>query len=99
MIGTGFNMCKIIEFRLKQRPSREHALQWLSQHIEKFPNMDVFMDDSLPVFHLWMFMRVNGIVYFADCCHKGITQDDLDDFRKLEETYNDFHYGDGGSAH
>jgi len=66
----------IIEFRLNYLPPREQAKHWLSENLMEFPAMK---EDIGPnIFHGWRFIRsVDGIVYFANCIDRGITEQEI----------------------
>lgn len=71
-------MSNVLLFRLKKKPTRDQAKQWLLQNYSSFP---VLGDDIGPmVFHGWRFVRgLDGIIYFADCISPGITYNELSD--------------------
>ena len=61
-------MGKIIQFRLKSRPSRQQALQWLFHNYYKFPSLDGDKISSDEIFHGWKFIKgIDNVVYFANC--------------------------------
>lgn len=75
-------MRRIIQFHLRERPSRQQALQWLSQNYDKFPSLtnDKFASDR--IFHGWRFvLGLDNIVYFANCINAGIREEELIKFR------------------
>lgn len=74
-------MRNVIEFRLRENPKRHHVIQWLSQHVGKFPEMSGV---GPKLFYRWGFIRASdGIIYFADCIHPGITEQEMNDFKSL----------------
>jgi len=79
---------KIIVLNLKNRPTRKQAIQWLSQNFKSFPKIqNGLMSDA--IFHNWKFIKAtDGVVYFADCIHPGITQGDLSEFVSVVDDYN-----------
>ena len=75
-------MGKIIQFRLKSRPSRQQALQWLFHNYYKFPSLDGDKISSDEIFHGWKFIKgIDNVVYFANCIDSGITEYDLIEFK------------------
>ena len=71
-------MGKIIQFRLNYNPSRQQALQWLSQHYVGFPNFGRTSVYSVEIFHGWRFVSgLDNIVYFANGIDPGITVEEL----------------------
>jgi len=75
-------MGKIIQFRLNYNPSRQQALQWLSQHYIGFPNSGVTSVYSVEIFHGWRFVSgLDNIVYFANCIDAGIGEEELMKFQ------------------
>ncbi len=78
-------MNNIVEFRLKDKPKRNHVIQWLTVNFKTFPKV---RKNSVGVnlFHGWRFIKASdGVLYFANCIHPGITQQEVDDFVKLSE--------------
>lgn len=72
---------QILEFRLKERPSRLQAMRWLVANGILYPN-EILGEIGPSLFHGWRFIRsTDGVVYFADCIHEGITETDLQQFR------------------
>lgn len=72
-------MSRVLAFRLRKPPERHHVLQGLTQHVGKFPD-----NDSREIFHGWRFIRgSDGVMYFADCVHPGITEAELKAFAAL----------------
>lgn len=72
---------QILEFRVKERPSRLQAMRWLAAN-------NILYQKEIPgeigpsLFHGWRFIRsTDGVVYFADCIHPGIAEDDLQQFK------------------
>lgn len=73
-------MAKIIKFRLNYSPSKRQVLQWLSKNYDLFPSVEIATDR---IFHNWRFVRgVDNIVYFANCIDRGITENDLIEFKR-----------------
>jgi len=71
-------MAKIIQFHLRNKPSRQQALQWLSQNYEKFPLLTNDKFASERIFHGWRFvLGLDNIVYFANCIDPGITETEM----------------------
>lgn len=79
-------MAEIITFPRLRNKSRTQALRWLSGNYPNgFPAMKSDFSDEQ--FHGWRFIRaIDGIVYFADCIHGGITEEELFDY--LQEVVN-----------
>ena len=68
---------KVINFQLKNRPTRDHALNWLLSNISSFPNMDKSQIGE-DLFHGWRFIKsTDKSVYFANCIDRGISENDF----------------------
>lgn len=68
---------KILAFKPKQRPSRSQAIGWLTANNIDFPS-SIPHDIEPELFYGWRFIEAtDGIIYFADCINRGITEDDL----------------------
>ncbi len=65
-------MGKVLGFRLRTRPTRDQAKQWLVANVAAFP--EALPGDVGPsLFHGWRFVRsTDGDVYFANCVERGI---------------------------
>jgi len=66
------------------RPSRERALAWLAQSGRQFPaaeDLENGVGDE--VFHGWRFVHssTDGLVYFANCIDRGISESEFIDRR------------------
>jgi hypothetical protein len=73
----------LLQFRIKQKPSRDHVKQWLSVNTDGFP-VDVPNDIGQPLFHGWRFIRgLDGIVYFANCIDRGITEAEVKKYAEV----------------
>lgn len=67
----------ILQFRLKAKPSRDNAKNWLSNNLTEWPN-SMINDIGDNIFHGWRFIRsTDGIVYFANCIDMGIREEDI----------------------
>lgn len=67
----------VFRFRPKTKPTRAHAKRWLSQHFDKFPH-DMDNEIGPELFHGWRFVRgTDGVLYFANCVDRGITEDEV----------------------
>lgn len=67
----------VLKFRLKRKPSREQAINWLVQNNIKFPTV---LDNEIgpDTFHGWRFVRgLDGIMYFGCGTHPGIIEDEV----------------------
>lgn len=63
-----------LQFRLKDRPPRQQAINWLAKNCEIWP---VVVDDETHTyrFHGWEFIEsFEGVIYFANCIDAGITE-------------------------
>lgn len=68
----------LLKFSLKQRPSRDHAKQWLFANINEFPVQLPEGDIGQNLFHGWRFIRgLDGIIYFANCIDPGIQEHEV----------------------
>lgn len=68
---------EIIKFTLNEIPSRSQALGWLSINSIRFPD-SVTGYVGKEMFFGWRFITaLDGVIYFADCIHEGITINDL----------------------
>jgi hypothetical protein len=68
---------KILKFRLKTRPNRWQAMSWLAVNFSLFPT-EIPHEIGPELFYGWRFIQsTDGVIYFADCIHKGITEDEL----------------------
>ena len=75
-------MKKVIKFHLRERPSRQQALQWLSLNYKKFPNFGMTVICSVEIFHGYRFtVGIDGEMYFANCIDPGITEEELIKFQ------------------
>lgn len=80
-------MAKIIQFNPKKRPSRQQALQWLSQNYEIFPNFGMTVICSIEIFNGYRFtVGVDGEMYFANGIYPGITEKELIEFKNANRT-------------
>lgn len=68
---------KVLTFKIKHRPNRLHAIRWLIANKISFPKkIAQHIGDEL--FHGWRFIQAqDGVVYFADCIHQGIDEDEF----------------------
>ncbi len=66
-------MGEILSFRLKIKPNRKQAMQWLRANISSFPDEVVgFIGPDM--FHGWRFISAHdGAIYFANCIDPGIS--------------------------
>ena len=73
---------KILKFRPKDHPSGLQALRWLTANNIDFP-IHVLHMIGPELFNGWRFIEAtDGIIYFADCINRGITEDDLHSFQQ-----------------
>lgn len=74
---------KILQFKIKERPSRLQAIRWLLINNISYPNEKQLFEGIGPcLFHGWRFIKAsNNVIYFADCIHEGITEYDLKQFK------------------
>lgn len=71
----------IIKFKLKNRPTRQQAIQWLAQNYDKFPTVNNFISEN--IFHGYRFVvGYDDITYFANCIDEGITENELLNLKK-----------------
>ena len=80
---------KILQFRLKDSPNRLQAFRWLKFNDIDFPN-DIENNIGEELFHGWRFIKsTDGIIYFADCIHQGITKTEFtaSDNQPLHDTH------------
>jgi len=69
-------MSNIVPFRLRYHPDRFQAVRWLSINKPTFHVENNGIGEDM--FHGWRFIKSpEGIIYFADCIHAGITQDEI----------------------
>jgi len=74
-------IAKILKFRPKNKPNRLHAMRWLAVNAIEYPD-DLPGNIGADSFFGWRFIRAtDGIVYFADCIHEGITENEAMTFR------------------
>ena len=73
-------MGDVVRLRLKAKPSREHAKQWLSSYVTEFPE-HLPGDVGPSLFHGWRFVRsADGMVYFANCIEPGISEEEIREY-------------------
>ena len=66
---------QILIFRPRNRPGRLQAMRWLAINSIEFPE-DITNGIGSDLFFGWRFMKaIDGIVYFANCIHGGITRE------------------------
>lgn len=81
---------QILSFKPKKRPERIQAMRWLVTNAVEFPKKfdgyTSFFGIGDDLFHGWRFVRgVDGIIYFANCIGRGITEGDVLQFiRRLQ---------------
>ena len=70
-------MENVVHFKINHPPRRQHVLAWLLVNYDQWPCS--MTDDIGPeIFHGWRFIRcIDGEIVFADCIHKGITEEDF----------------------
>lgn len=70
-------MSAIVKFRLKARPTREQAKQWLAAYVTAFPS-ELNGGIGPILFHGWRFIVADdGKTYFANCLEPGISEEEF----------------------
>lgn len=69
---------KVINFRLKRKPSRQQVINWAVANNIIFPNLSESNPVTENIFHGWRFIYgTDGVVYLANCIDLGITKDEI----------------------
>lgn len=76
-------MRNVITFRIG-RVSRAQAMNWLANSCLSFPSLTEESPATPDMFHGWRFvLGSDGVVYFANCIERGITQVELTSFKEV----------------